>query len=157
MAASTSDLEALGRALDRLDGVLAEENLRLQSRDPYDINQLAQRKSRCLLELARLQERLDGSPGGEIGLAIGGRIKAVRARLEQNRSLLSTYLAASEEVASVLARAMLAAESDGTYEAAPPARGGDRSVAVARPRTAEGAPAPLGGDPCEGPSQGRAP
>ncbi|WP_234053991.1 MULTISPECIES: hypothetical protein [unclassified Xanthobacter] len=100
-------------AIDHLEEALDAETTAFETRTPLDIVESNRRKSRCLLELSRAARALPPVADPEL-LA---RVAGLKKKLERNSYVLSVQLAAAQEVASILDRAMRDAESDGTYSA----------------------------------------
>lgn len=98
---------ALPGALARLEQVLDDEIAALKMHDHSDLAGLAERKSRCLLELTSRRRQPDREDRE--------RIVRVREKLELGQRLLGAHLRASQDVAELLARIATAAEGDGTY------------------------------------------
>jgi hypothetical protein len=105
---------ALADAIRRLEQVIDDETSALRTRRPIDLDGLVRRKSQGLLELTRLSRLL-------VGRVASGDLRPDLARLsgklERSRELLRLRLTAAQEVAGLVADAMRAAESDGTYSA----------------------------------------
>lgn len=113
-AAPVPAVATLLSAIDRLEEAIDAETSAFETRTPFDIEEINRRKSRCLLELSRAARALP--PGEDAELA--ERLAGLKQKLERNSYVLSVQLAAAQEVASILDRAMREAESDGTYSAA---------------------------------------
>jgi len=111
----------LDRVIERLEEVVDQETAALRTRTAIDLKDFNNRKSQGLLELNRALRGLDGPPKDK---AILTRLAGLRAKLDVNRAVLETHLAAVREVATVLADAIRDAESDGTYSPSIGAGGG---------------------------------
>ena len=111
----------LDRVIERLEEVVDQETAALRNRTAIDLKDFNNRKSQGLLELNRALRGLDSPPKDKTVLA---RLAGLRAKLDVNRSVLETHLAAVREVATVLADAIRDAESDGTYSPSIGAGGG---------------------------------
>jgi hypothetical protein len=101
-------------AIRRIEGIVDEETIALESGKKVDFDDFSIRKSRSMLELIRLT-RTRIQPGGEAQIAEDGQ--RLRRKLERNRVVLEMHHAAVREVATIIARAIEDAESDGTYSA----------------------------------------
>lgn len=112
---------SLERAIERLEEAVDEETAALRTRAAIDLKDFNNRKSQGLLELNRALRGLDGAARDK---AVPARLADLRAKLEVNRAVLETHLAAVREVATVLADAIRDAESDGTYSPSIRAGGG---------------------------------
>jgi len=112
-AAPVPEIATLLSAIDRLEETIDAETTAFETHTPFDIEETNRRKSRCLLELSRAVRVL---PPGE-DAALAERVAGLKQKLERNSYVLSVQLAAAQEVASILDRAMREAESDGTYSA----------------------------------------
>ena len=111
----------LDRVIERLEEVVDLETAALRNRTAIDLKDFNNRKSQGLLELNRALRGLDNPPKDKTLLA---RLAGLRAKLDVNRAVLETHLAAVREVATVLADAIRDAELDGTYSPSIGARGG---------------------------------
>lgn len=100
-------------AIEHLEETIDAENAAFEAREPFDLDEINRRKSRCLLELSRAARAVPA--GGDATLA--ARVAGLKSKLERNCYILSVQLAAAQEVASILDQAMREAESDGTYSA----------------------------------------
>lgn len=108
---------ALGRVFARLDAVLDSEREVLEQGRMGELDEVAQRKSQCLLDLTRLSRGLNAEAlaAGEGGEAFTRELVRIRSRLADNEAMLKRYVDAAREVASLVADGLRAAESDGTY------------------------------------------
>lgn len=106
-------LATLVSAIDHLEDALDTETTAFETREPLDIVESNRRKSRCLLELSRAARELPAVVDRELVERVAG----LKKKLERNSYVLSVQLAAAQEVAAILDRAMRDAESDGTYSA----------------------------------------
>lgn len=114
-AAGSAQAEAaLFGAVDRLESVVDLETETLKANRPADLKAFNHRKSHGLLELSRSMRPFEGAPLAE---PVRARLAVLRAKLDENRSVLSLHLRAMQEISSIIARAMEEAESDGTYSA----------------------------------------
>jgi hypothetical protein len=111
----------LDRVIERLEEVVDQETAALRNRTAIDLKDFNNRKSQGLLELNRALRGLDNPPKDR---TVTTRLAGLRAKLEVNRTVLETHLAAVHEVATVLADAIRDAESDGTYSPSIGAGGG---------------------------------
>lgn len=100
------------KAVERLEEVLDQETVALQSRTAIDLKEFNDRKSQGLLELTRAMRHFEGAVPDEAALT---RLASLRAKLEINRAALKMHLDAVREISTVVSDAMRNAESDGTY------------------------------------------
>jgi hypothetical protein len=100
------------RSIERLERALDAETAALRERKAVDLGEFNKRKSAALLELTR---SMRGVEPAELGAAVLEKVRALRAKLEENRAVLALHLRAAREVADLVAEAMRSAESDGTY------------------------------------------
>src|SRR5262249_39015260 len=101
-------------AIKRLEDIVDEETAALEARQPVDLAEFSLRKSRSMLEFARLSRTITlmrNEPN------IADNLQKLRLKLEKNRALLQMHLEAACEVATIIARTIMEAESDGTYSA----------------------------------------
>src|SRR6185503_19748050 len=111
----------LDRVIERLEEVVDQETAALRNRTAIDLKDFNNRKSQGLLELNRALRGLDNPPKDR---TVTTRLAGLRTKLDVNRAVLETHLAAVREVATVLADAIRDAESDGTYSPSIGAGGG---------------------------------
>ena len=111
----------LDRVIERLEEVVEQETAALRNRTAIDLKDFNNRKSQGLLELNRALRGIDNPPKDK---TVSTRLAGLRAKLEVNRAVLETHLAAVREVAAVLSDAIRDAESDGTYSPSIGAGGG---------------------------------
>ena len=105
--------ERLMVAMDRAEAVVREETGILRDGNAVNFTDFGLRKSQQLLELSRAWSAaalVRGTPD----LAEAGQ--RLRTALEENASLLKARIGAVQEVADIVADALRAAESDGTYQ-----------------------------------------
>ena len=112
----------LDRVIERLEEVVDQETAALRNRTAIDLKDFNNRKSQGLLELNRALRGLVDNPPKD--RTVSTRLAGLRAKLDVNRAVLETHLAAVREVATVLADAIRDAESDGTYSPSIGAGGG---------------------------------
>jgi len=81
------------------------------------LDEIAQRKSQCLLDLARLSRALniDALAADGEGGSFREEVARIRTKLSENEATLKFYLEAAREVATMVAESVRMAESDGTY------------------------------------------
>jgi hypothetical protein len=103
----------------RLEAVVEEETEALEAHRPTDLAALNRRKSQGLLELIRLTRGLDPA---DLDATVAIHLARLRDKLARNQEVVALHLRALEEIDDTLARAALAAESDGTYTARSSAR-----------------------------------
>ena len=102
-------------SLTRLEATIDAETAALSAHAAFDQDAFNRRKSQSLLELTRLARREDALADPEVAACLG----RLRDKLARNQQVVALHLRAAEEVSDVVARALRAAESDGTYPAAP--------------------------------------
>ncbi len=108
------------RAVARVEEVVEQETECLRLQRGADLDDFNQRKSLGMLELSRAMRALDRSGQEEV---IAGRLRALRARLEENRAALEVHLRAAQELSEIIAGAIQDAQSDGTYSSSPGSMG----------------------------------
>ncbi len=102
---------AIEAALDRLEGIIDEEDNALGGRQHIDFADLNRRKSQSLLELTRLGRSLPLGAQPELRERVAG----MRTKLLANHRTLGLHIAAVKDIADLMVRALHEAESDGTY------------------------------------------
>lgn len=117
-AASLAARAAMG-LIDRLESLLDDETAGLRGASIADMKDINRRKSQALLELTRASRALAGEARDP---ELGERIAALRGALDRNQSALGVHIAAVREIASIIADAIRAHESDGTYADRPQLR-----------------------------------
>ena len=101
-------------AVGRLEQIIDLETLALQQHSPADLRDFNHRKSHGLLEMTRAMralEQLSSDPESLAGL------ERLRGKLEKNLSILESHLRAVRQISGIIARAIEADDSDGTYSA----------------------------------------
>ncbi|HMH97586.1 MAG TPA: flagellar biosynthesis protein FlgN [Bradyrhizobium sp.] len=112
--ARPDEVRGLLAAIRRLEDVVGEETIALETRAKVDFDDFSARKSQSMLEFVRLMRariHLGGEP------QITEEIQRLREKLERNRAILEMHYAAVRDVASIIVKAIREAESDGTYSA----------------------------------------
>jgi hypothetical protein len=112
-AARSEETSGLSAAIRRLEDIVDEETAALETRQQIDFEEFSLRKSRSMLEFARLTRPTHLKDNGEVA----NNLQRLRLKLERNRALLQMHLEAACEVAAIIARAIRESESDGTYSA----------------------------------------
>ena len=112
----SDQVRSLLAAIRRLDSVVEEETVALETRKKIDFDDFSRRKSRSMLEFVRLM-RSQMDLGGEA--QVKQEIQNLRQKLERNRAVLEMHFEAAREVAAIIVRAIRETESDGTYSANP--------------------------------------
>lgn len=110
-----ASFDAFLRAAERLEQAIDQETAVLRQHKAADLADFNHRKSHGLLELTRAVRGLARQPADG---PVAARLRALRAKLEMNRSMLETHLRAVQEIAAIMSGAMRDADSDGTYTAA---------------------------------------
>ena len=103
---------ALDEAMDRMAAILEQETSLLRENRVGELTDFNHRKRQGLLEINRLLRNF--SPGDAERVA-PARICRLAALLDDNQRMLAHHLKAVDEIASLVARAMQEADSDGTY------------------------------------------
>jgi hypothetical protein len=110
--ARPDEVPGLLAAIRRLEGIVEEETVALETGKNIDFDDFSARKSRSMLEFVRLM-RPRMHLGGQ--REITEEIQRLRQKLERNRTILEMHYDAVREVATIIIRALREAESDGTY------------------------------------------
>ena len=108
----SDEARGLLAVIRRLDDLVEEETIAIETRKKIDFDDFSMRKSRSMLEFVRLM-RAQIHVGGDAQVA--REIQRLRQRLERNRAVLEMHLEAAREVAAIIMKAIREAESDGTY------------------------------------------
>jgi flagellar biosynthesis/type III secretory pathway chaperone len=99
----------------RLDSLVEEETIALETRKKVDFDDFSMRKGRSMLEFVRLmQAQVDLGSEAQV---VTDEIQRLRQKLDRNRAVLEMHFEAAREVAAIIMRAIRDAESDGTYSA----------------------------------------
>ncbi|MEX6504996.1 hypothetical protein [Jiella sp. M17.18] len=100
------------KAVDRLEAILTAEVEALRSGNAINLAEITTRKNQSLLEFTRLARGLsDPDPTLRV------RLEGLRKCVEENQRVLGLHIQASHEIASLIARSITEADSDGTYSA----------------------------------------
>ena len=110
--ARSDEVQGLLAAIRRLENVVEEETVALETGTKIDFDDFSARKSRSMLEFVRLM-RAQIYLGGEA--EVREEVQRLRQKLERNRKILEMHYDAVREVATIIVRAIREAESDGTY------------------------------------------
>lgn len=110
--ARSDEVHGLLAAIRRLENVVEEETVALETGKKIDFDDFSARKSRSMLEFVRLM-RARIYLGGEA--EVTEQVQRLRLKLERNRKILEMHYDAVREVATIIVRAIKEAESDGTY------------------------------------------
>jgi flagellar biosynthesis/type III secretory pathway chaperone len=113
-AGRSDEVRGLLAAIRRLESVVEEETVVLETGKKIDLDDFSTRKSRSMLEFVHLM-RARIHLGGEA--QVTEEIQRLRQKLERNRAVLEMHYEAVREVAAIIVRAIREAESDGTYSA----------------------------------------
>ena len=103
-------LETVQRAIR----AVARETKALREERNLDLRSHSDEKSRILLDLSRLTESVDVA---SLSNSVTSELLVLRQMLAENQHVLQRHLEAVREITEVLSKAILAAESDGTYAA----------------------------------------
>jgi hypothetical protein len=107
-----ASLAAVMMTIDRLEQIIDQETAELRSHKMVDLRDFNQRKSQGLLELSRGMRGLGEAARDR---RLQAKLASLHAKIETNLAVLSMHLAAAQEVAAIISRAIQDAESDGTY------------------------------------------
>jgi hypothetical protein len=113
-AARLEEVRGLLATIRRLESVVEEETVALESGKKIDFDDFSTRKSRSMLEFVRLM-RARIHLGAEA--EVTEEIQRLRQKLDKNRAILEMHYDAVREVSAIILRAIREAESDGTYSA----------------------------------------
>lgn len=102
-------------AVSRLEGLIDTSIAAMKASASIDDKALADAKGRALLELSRLGNH---TPGEDAQLL--DQVRRLRSKLATEEKLLMRRLEAARVIAEIVTEAVLAEESDGTYEPRPP-------------------------------------
>ncbi|KQT45162.1 hypothetical protein ASG43_12780 [Aureimonas sp. Leaf454] len=102
----------LTQAIQRLEAVLAGETNALRVNAPVNLGEMSNRKNQSLLELSRISRGVDPRT---VTPALKEKLDVLKYRLDENSRVLQLHMKATQEISSLIARAMSEAESDGTY------------------------------------------
>lgn len=103
---------AFATTVDRLEQLVDQETQALRDHRPVDMKDFNHRKSQAVLELSRVMRGL-GRAALEVDAQV--RLARLRARLDDNQSVLRMHLRAAQEISTIISRAIQEAEFDGTY------------------------------------------
>lgn len=103
---------ALNEAMERIGAVIESETEALRELRVVDLQDFNNRKSRGLLDLMRAVRALEG---GRLDEVTASRLKALRAKLDDNQAALAMHLSAAREITTLVAQTIRDSESDGTY------------------------------------------
>ncbi|WP_319567359.1 flagellar protein FlgN [Cohaesibacter marisflavi] len=115
MSLSESE-ERILECVQRAIRAVSRETKALREEKNVDLRAHSDEKSRILLELSRLTEMVDVKT---LSSSVTSELLVLRKLLDENQKVLQKHLEAVREITEVLSKAMLAAESDGTYGAQP--------------------------------------
>lgn len=102
-------------AVSRLEGLIDTSIAAMRASASIDDKALADAKGRALLELSRL-----GNHRPQDDAQLLEQIRRLRGKLATEEKLLMRRLEAARVIAEIVTEAVLAEESDGTYEPRPP-------------------------------------
>lgn len=98
----------------RLEQIIDLETATLQQTLPTDLRAFNHKKSHGLLEMTRAMRAIESISFDQESLA---SLERLRERLAKNLAVLENHLKAVRQVSGLIARAIEASESDGTYSA----------------------------------------
>ncbi|WP_319411796.1 hypothetical protein [uncultured Cohaesibacter sp.] len=93
---------------------VARETKALREKGKIDLRTHSDEKSRILLDLSRLTKGVDIEA---LSPSVTSELLVLRKMLTENEHVLKQHLEAVREITELLSKAMLEAESDGTYAA----------------------------------------
>src|SRR3954451_7638826 len=99
----SDEVRGLLAVIRRLDDLVEEETIAIETRKKIDFDDFSMRKSRSMLEFVRLM-RGQIHLGGDTQVA--KEIQTLRQRLQRNRAVLEMHLEAAREVAAIIIRAI---------------------------------------------------
>lgn len=100
--------------IERLEQIIDLETTALQQPMPVDLRAFNHKKSHGLLEITRAMRALEPNSFDQESLA---NLERLRNGLGKNLAVLESHLKAVRQVSGLLARAIEADNSDGTYSA----------------------------------------
>jgi hypothetical protein len=109
---STAVRNSIRKTMQRIDKILDRETEALQTRAAIDLKESNNRKSQALLELGLATRGLEDI---RLDPELVEGLKALRAKLAFNQTVLRRHLDAVREVASVVADTIQDRDWDGTY------------------------------------------
>jgi hypothetical protein len=104
--------EAFVSTLERLEQTIDLETAALQQARPVDLRAFNHKKSHGLLEMSRAMRAMEPLSSDRMSLA---SLERLRVKLGKNLAILESHLRAVKQVSGLIARAMEADDSDGTY------------------------------------------
>lgn len=112
LASDPSSLAVFRNAISRLEHTVAQEIDSLSGNNLSQLKEFNDRKSRGLLDLMRATRSVAIADLDDDSV---GRLRNLRAILDENQRIIANHLIAAREISDVLAQAMESVESDGTY------------------------------------------
>ena len=106
--------QAFQGTIERLEQIIDLETTTLQQSVPIDLRGFNHKKSHGLLEMNRAMRTLESISFDQESLA---SLERLRDKLGKNLAVLESHLKAVTQVSGLIARAIEANESDGTYSA----------------------------------------
>jgi hypothetical protein len=106
--------EAFVSTLERLEQTIDLETAALQQPRPVDLRAFNHKKSHGLLEMTRAMRAMEPLSSDRMSLA---SLERLRVKLGKNLAILESHLRAVKQVSGLIARAIEADDSDGTYSA----------------------------------------
>ena len=103
---------AFFKAIERIEEIVTQEITCLRLSLTPDLGEFNDQKARALLQFSRTLRALDVM---EERARLKPMLDGLQARLEENCKLLQFHVDAARDVATIVSRAMLEADSDGTY------------------------------------------
>ena len=113
---TSTNCEALLKAIARIEEVVAQETDCLKRSLSSDLAAFNEQKARALLQFDRTLRSVDPAEARE---HLSAELAHLRKRLDDNRRLLAVHAEAARRVTEIVAEAMIAGESDGTYQRYP--------------------------------------
>ncbi len=106
--------QAFRGTIERLEQIIDLETSTLQQAAPIDLRAFNHKKSHGLLEMNRAMRTLESISFDQESLE---SLERLRDKLGKNLAVLESHLKAVTQVSALIARAIEANESDGTYSA----------------------------------------
>jgi hypothetical protein len=106
--------QAFRGTIERIEQIIDLETTTLQQSVPIDLRGFNHKKSHGLLEMNRAMRTLESISFDRESLA---SLERLRRKLARNLAVLESHLKAVTQVSALIARAIEANDSDGTYSA----------------------------------------
>ena len=100
------------KAVERINDIVKREIGGVQQSASFDLSELNDQKARVLQQFSKAIRALEIDKSKDIVLPVLDELKVV---LSDNLRILHYHLEAAREVSAIIAKAMIDADSDGTY------------------------------------------